>query len=448
MREIAPEVAADLARLAVQKGADAAEVLIRENTEFSVGVRLGEVETLKESADRGIGIRVLLDGKQASVSGSDFSESAILSLIEEAIEMARLTSVDESAGLPEAQEFIKEIDDLNLFDEAVASLSPEIGIEMALAAEAAAKAYSPLIVNFEGGGFGSGYGTETFANSLGFAGQYRGTSCSLSMVPVAAEGGKMQRDYWYDMRRRLSELEGAEAIGRKAAERTVRKLGARPVATQRVPVIFESGVAREILSDLLQAVSGDAVFRKASFLAGKLGEPVANDKVTIIDDGRLQGGLGSRPFDSEGIPTRRTIVMQNGVLESYLLNTYTARKLGLRSTGNCARGLVGSVGIEAGNLYLEPGNHSLTEMIGSVKNGFLITELLGFGVNIVTGDYSRSAAGLWIENGETVFPVQGVTVAGNLKRMLQAIEMIGDDLEFRNSVASPSLLIGEMTISA
>jgi PmbA protein len=447
-RELTKDFAADIARTAVKRGASAAEVVIRRRNEFSVGVRVKEVETLKESTDQGLGLRVLIDGKQASVSGSDFSPEAISSLIEEAIALARATSPDDSAGLPDQGEFAAELAELDLYDEQVETLTTEQKIEMALRAEEAARSYSDQIVNFDGGGFDSTRGSAILANSLGFAGEYRGTSFSISTVPVAGEGGKMQRDYWYDVRRKLSQLDSPEQVGIMAAKRTLRKLGARSVPTQTIPVIFEPNIARDFLGDIFQAVSGESIFRKASFLVGQMGERVASERLTVIDDGRMPGCLGSRPFDGEGLPTRETVLIRDGVLENYLLNTYTGRKLGLRSTGNASRGLVGVPGVEAGNLYIRPGPHGPEEIIKSVSKALLVTELIGFGVNIVTGDYSRSASGIWIENGERTFPVQGVTIAGNLKEMLNSIEMVGNDLEFRGSVVSPTLLIGQMTIGA
>ena len=442
------EFAASVAHRAVERVASAAEVVIRQRTEFSVGVRLGEVETLKESTDQGLGLRILIDGRQSSVSGSDFSRDALTSLMDDAVELARLTSPDETAGLPDPQELATSVPNLDLYDEAIEKLSAEEQIEMALRAERAAQEFSHRIINFDGGGFDSAYGSIISANSLGFAGEFQTTLCSLSSVPVAAEDGKKQRDYWYDMRRRLSDLDSPEEIGVMAARRTLRKLGGRAVPTQSVPVVLEPNMARDLVGDIFNAASGESIFRKASFLVGQLGARIANERLTVIDDGAMLRGLGSRPFDGEGLPTRRTVVIRNGVLESYLLNTYTARKLGLRSTGNAGRGLTGATGVEAGNLYIEPGPYSQDEIIKSVPKGLLITELLGFGVNIVTGDYSRSASGIWIENGELTFPVQGVTIAGNLKEMLGSIEMIGNDLDFRGSVVSPTLLIGRMTIGA
>jgi PmbA protein len=442
------EFAADVAEGAVKRGASAAEVIIRQRTELSVGVRLGEVETLQESTDQGLGLRVLIEGKQASVSGSDFSPEAVASLTNEAVNLARLTSADDTAGLPDSQDLATSFPDLDLWDDAIVELSTEAQIAMALRAERAAQEYSNQISNFDGGGFDSAYGSVILANSLGFAGEFRTTSCSLASVPVAAEDGKMQRDYWYDVRRKLSEMDSPEDIGVTAAKRTLRKLGSRSVPTQAVPVVLEPNIARDLLGDIFSAASGESIFRKASFLVGQLGEQIANQRLTVIDNGMMPRGLGSRPFDGEGLPTRRTVVISEGVLESYLLNSYTARKLGLKSTGNAGRGLSGAPGVEAGNLYIEAGPHSPDEIIKSVSKGLLITELLGFGVNIVTGDYSRSAGGIWIENGELTFPVQGVTIAGNLKEMLNSIEMIGNDLDFRGSVVAPTLLIGRMTIGA
>jgi PmbA protein len=447
-KESLEEFAVGVTHLAIEEGASAAEVLVNRRTDFSVGVRLGEVETLEQSSSERFGLRVLIDGRQASVSGSDFGPDALSSLVKEAIQMAKLTSPDDSAGLPSPDEFAKTVEDLDLYDEAVGELATEDKIDMAIRAERAAMEVSPKIVNFDGGDFGSADGLMVLANSLGFVGSYRGTACSLTTAPVATDGDRMQRDYWYDERRKLRDLESPEHIGTVAAQRTLRKLGGRPVPVQTVPVVFEPNVARELLGDIFQAASGESIFRKSSFLVGQLGERIASGNLTVIDDGRLPGALGSRPFDGEGLPTRRTVIIGNGVLESYVLNTYTARKLGLKSTGNATRGFVGRPTVGAGNLYIQPGPYTPEQIVGSVSKGFFVTELIGSGVNIVNGDYSRSASGLWIENGELTFPVQGVTIAGNLKQMLCSIDKIGNDLEFRGSVVSPTLLIGDMMVSA
>src|SRR5690348_16080576 len=265
----------------------------------------------------------------------------------------------------------------------------------------------PRITNSDGGSFDAATGYKVLANSLGFVGEYRRSYCSVSAVPIAqAEGATMQRDYWYSASRTLQKLESPESVGQKAAERTLRRVGARKVATQKVPVIFDPMVARGLIDHVFDAVNGDAIYRQSSYLAGKLGEQVAGENITIVDDGTMVGGFGSSPFDGEGVPTRRTIVIERGVLKSYLLNTYTARKLKLQTTGNAARGLTGSPGMGSGNVFLLPGTKTPSEIIRDVRSGLYVTEFLGFGVNLVTGDFSRGASGLWVENGEFAFPVE------------------------------------------
>jgi PmbA protein len=257
----------------------------------------------------------------------------------------------------------------------------------------------------------------------------------------------MQRDYWYSVSRRRSALESPEAVGRKAAERTLRKLGGRKIATCHVPVIFDPETAPSLVGHVFEAVRGDAIYRSASFLTGKLNQKVANERVTILDDGLRPGGFGTRPFDGEGIAASVTPVIEKGVLSNYLLNCYTARKLNMRTTGNASRGVSGPPHVGPKNLYLAPGPHSAEEIRKSVKSGFYVTDLIGFGVNIVTGDYSRGAAGMWIENGEFAYPVEEVTIAGNLAEMLNHIEMVGSDLEFRSAIAAPTLLISGLTVA-
>jgi PmbA protein len=247
--------------------------------------------------------------------------------------------------------------------------------------------------------------------------------------------------------RTLKKLQAPEEVGRIAAERTVRRLGARKVKTARVPIVFAPQTARSLLDTIFDAVTGDAIYRHSSFLTDKLGEAIAGENITVVDDGTMVGGFGSSPFDGEGVPTQRTVVIERGVLKSYLLNTYTARKLGLKSTGNAARGLAGTPGIGAGNFFLEKGDKSPQQIVKGIKSGLYVTEFLGFGVNLVTGDYSRGASGLWIENGELAYPVEEITVAGNLKEMLRNITEIGDDLEFRGSIAAPTLRLDGMTVA-
>ncbi|MBI4850274.1 MAG: TldD/PmbA family protein [Acidobacteria bacterium] len=441
------DFAMSLVSAAMHKGASAAEVMMIESSEFSVGVRLGEVEKLKDSASSHLGLRVLWEGRQAALSTSDFSKDALEQLVRDAVELAQMTSVDNQLCLPEPSEFAKDWPDLALYDKEIAEMPTDKKIALGLDVEKAAKNTDPRIINFDGGGFDTACRSVIMANSLGFVGSYESSACSLAIVPIAAENGKMQQDYWYDNKRKISSLESPESIGRRAAERAVRKLGAKKVKTQQVPIVFDQRVATSLLGDIFQAISGDAIMRKSSFLVGKLEEKIASDLLTVIDDGRIASSLGSRPFDSDGLPTQKTIVIDKGKLNSYLLNTYTAKKLGLKSTGNATRGLSGPPSVTCNNFFIEAGKFSPKDIISSVKNGFFVTDLMGFGVNIVTGDYSRGASGMWIENGELTFPVEEVTIAGNLKEMLKEIEMVGNDLDFRDRISAPTLKIEKMIVS-
>jgi PmbA protein len=294
-------------------------------------------------------------------------------------------------------------------------------------------------------------------NSRGFTGEYRRSYCSFSAQPIAHdENGNMQRNYWYSSARTTRLLEDPVAIGQEAARRTLRRLGARRVKTQQAPVVFAPEIARSIVGNIFDAANGDAIYRHATFFADMLGERVAGENVTVIDDGTLvfdhadnirTGGFGTSPFDGEGLPTRRTVLVENGILKNYVMNTYTARKLGLASTGNASRSLASNPGIGAGNFYLEPGTLTPEEIIAAVPSGLYVTETMGFGVNLVTGDYSQGAAGLWIESGELAYPVEEITIAGNLKDMYQNISAIGNDLFFRTATAAPTLRIEGMTIA-
>jgi PmbA protein len=361
--------------------------------------------------------------------------------------LARITTEDPHAGLPDESELGHFDGALELYSDDVAVLETPWKIEQARLAERAALDFDPRITNSEGGSFGSNLNQTAFANSLGFSGSYRTSSCSLSAVPVARDGDRMERDYWYSIARRAGALEPAAEVGRKAGERVVRRLNARKLSTRKAPVIFEPRMARSLVSHLFEAVSGDAIYRRASFLADKIGERVAASGFTLVDDATIPGLYGTSPFDDEGVPSRRTVVIEDGILRSYLLNSYTARKLGLKTTGNASRGITGNAGIGHGNLYVGPGSAAVADMIRQAGTGLIVTELMGFGVNVVTGDYSRGASGLWFENGEIAYPVAEVTIASTLQEMLAGVGMVGSDLDFRGTAASPSLLIGEMTIS-
>lgn len=428
-------------------GAELAECTIIDSEEFECRVRLGEVEKLTRAGSRAIGLRVITGQRVGSAYTSDFTQAGLQRMLDSAVSLAKISTVDEYAGLPEPSELGSHDADLQLYWDDVAALDPQHSIDMARRAEAAAIKADPRIVNSEGGSFASNLRQRVFANSLGFSGCYRSSSCSISAVPVVEDNGVRQRDYWFSAAPNVAGLDEPESVGLRAAERVLRRIGARKVATAKVPVVFEQRVARSIAGHIFEAVAGETVYRKESFLAGKLGEKVASSNVTLIDDAILPAHLGSSPFDDEGVRSRRTVVVENGVLRSYLLNSYAARKLSLRTTGNAVRGITGNASTGTGNLYLAPGELAPAQIVSKLKNAFYVTELLGSGVNITNGDYSRGAAGLWIENGELAYPVQEVTVAGDLRRMLQEIDTVGSDLEFRGSVAAPTLLVGEMTIS-
>ena len=442
------ELAQDTVRRAMAGGASAAEVIVREGDEFSTVVRKGEVETLKESGSKGLGIRVFFGQRAASTYTTDFSRAGLDRALSAALELAKVTSEDPHAGLPEPTQFGSIKGDLGLYYGDVYSLSTADRIEYARRAEKAATSGDPRITNSEGGSFDAATGRKVLANSAGFVGEYQRSYCSVSAVPIAQDAsGAMQRDYWYAIARSLKKLESPEQVGRIAAERTLRRLGARKVPTAKVPIVLEPMVARSILDNIFEAANGDSIYRHASFLTGQLGKKIAGENVTVVDDGTMPGGFGTTPFDGEGIPTRQTVVIDHGFLRSYLLNTYTARKLGLRTTGNASRGLAGNPGIGCGNFFLRPGTQTPQQILGDIKRGLFVTEFLGFGVNLVTGDFSRGASGIWIENGQLTYPVEEITVAGNLRDMLQNITAIGSDLEFRGAIASPTIRIDGLTVA-
>lgn len=441
------QLASEIVARAMQRGSSAAECIIREGSEFSTVVRLNNVETLKEASARAAGLRVFFGQRAASTYSSDFSVDGIDRMISSAVGLAKITSEDPDAGLPARSELGQLTTDLKLYYDDVYSLPGAERIAYARRAEQAAMSADSRITNSEGGSFEAATGYKVLANSLGFVGENRRSYCSIAATPVAQQNGSMQRDYWWSSALSLVKLDSPEDVGRIAAERTVRKLGARKVKTQRVPIVFDPQTARALLDLLADAVNGDAIYRHASYLAGKLGERVAGQNITIIDDGTMAGGFGSSPFDGEGVPSRRTVVIEHGELKSYLLNTYTARKLGLSTTGNASRGITGNPGIGTGNFYLEPGTKSPQQIIAGVKEGLYVTDFLGMGVNLVTGDFSRGASGMWIENGELTYPVEEITVGGNMRDMFSNVAAIGNDLEFRTAVACPTVRIEGMTVA-
>lgn len=437
---------------AQRAGAHSADALCIESDSSEVRVRGEEIEHVKQARERTLGLRVFVDGgnglRQAITSTSDLSDEAVVRLAEDSVALARETAPDPDAGLPEGG-FATDAPELELLAEEDRDAGIDRQIEAAREAEAAAREVDSRIVNSEGSDAGSRFRRVHYANSAGFDGHYESASHSLSCSPIAAdENGAMQTDFWYTIARSLGGLEDPSAIGKRAAERALGHLGARRVPTGEYPVVFDSPTARGLLGSLVGCLSGYAIYRKSSFLAGRLGESIAASQITVIDDGRLPAGLGSRPFDGEGQPTRRNLIVEEGRLRSYLLDSYSAGKLGLRSTGNATRSAGSAPGVGSTNLWLEPGTAgSLDEIVADTGKGLLVTGMFGQGFNPVTGDFSRGAKGFWIENGVPSYPVEEITIAGNLGDMLCDVDAIGSELLWLGSVAAPPLRIARMTVA-
>lgn len=428
------------------RGATAADGFLIEETHFAASVRLGQVDTVSHSREQRLSLRVFSGRASAAASTSDLSRASLEHVVDEATALARITAEDPHAGLPEPGELAADVPDLELADHSPNTLTPEDKIEIARRAEAAALAVDPRISNSEGAEYFDRHARYAYATSHGFARGYETSHFGVTVSPVAAQNGEMQRDVWYSTARHRAALEDPESIGRTAAARALRRLGARKMKTTEVPVIFDPETAASLIRAIAGAASGPSLYRRASFLLDRLGTRIGAAAVTIVDDGLLPRALGSRPFDGEGLATRRTVLVNEGVLESYLLDSYSARKLGMASTHHAARDGSG-VGVSTTNLTLRPGAASPAELIRSVANGFYVTELIGFGVNGVTGDYSRGAGGMWIENGELAYPVEEVTVAGNLLEMFDRIDGIGNDLVLRDRTSAPTVKIARMVVA-
>jgi PmbA protein len=441
------DFARDLVARALAAGARAADAVVTEGDGLVAAVRMGEVEKLKRARQRRAGLRVFLGDSTAIVSTADFSPAGLRALASDACGLARVTAPDPHAGLPEPADLVCEatldLPALDLYDPALEELDPRQALAWARDAEAAALAASREVTNSEGAEFGGDAGRVAYASSLDCVADYAGSHASLAVVPVATRNGAMQRDSWYTAHRKLAGLEPPAAVGREAARRTLRRLGARRAPTTECPVVFDA----ETAATLLRHLAGPALYRRMSFLLDQLGEVVASPAVTIVDDPLRPAGPASRPFDGEGVAQRRRVVVERGVLATYLLDSYSARRLGLRTTGHAARAAGDGPSAGPTNFFLVPGPHAPDAIIASVRSGLYVTELIGFGVNPVTGDYSRGAAGLWIENGELAYPVEEITIAGNLRRILQDIEMVGNDLRMQSAISSPTLKVARMTVA-
>jgi PmbA protein len=428
-------------------GATDCDAVFVEGESSSSSVRLREVENVVLSRERRLGLRCFVDRRSAAASTADLDGDAVERFAADVVGMARVVAPDPVSALADEGLLARDRPDLGLDDPAGLDTTPEERVELARRCEAAALDADPRIVNSEGAGFSARSSRVAYASSRGFAGEYRGTGYTLWAAPVAGADGAMQAGSWFDTRRSLSRLEAPESIGRTAALRALRRLGARPVPTQEAPVVFDPQTAASLVGHVASAVCGGALYRRSSFLLDRLGESIASPLVHLVDDGRLPAGIASRPFDGEGVATRRTTVVEAGVLRSYLLDTYGATRLGLATTGNAARSVGDVPGAAPTNFHLQAGLTPPEEILASVERGLYVTSLSGFGVNTVTGDYSRGASGFWIEHGEVVHPVEEITIAGNLLDMLRGIEMVGSDLEPRTSVAAPTIKVARMTIA-
>jgi PmbA protein len=444
----------DLAGQVVDKakklGADVAEATAREGAHLTTKVRMREPELVEEAGSRAIGLRVML-GKQVAVTyTSDLSAGGIDRMVEDAVDLAKLSQPDEFAGPPDPS-LLSTPDqhpDLNLFDAEMSTLDGAESVRRAMAGEAAAFDHDDRITNSEGATFSRMDGGSAIVTSGGFRGSMQGTYASLSVRPVAKDGdGKNRTGSYWGARRHLSELKSEAAIGKEAAVRTLRKLGARKVETQEVAVVFDPDAARSILGLLAGCINGAGIWRKSSYLADRLETQVASELMSVVDDPLIPKAPGSRPFDGEGLLSRRNTIVEKGVLKSYLIDSYCGRKLKMESTASASRGSSGGVGPSTSNFVMQAGEMSPEDLLKSTPKGLYVTEMMGFGFNGVTGDFSRGASGFWIENGELAFPVSEVTISLNLDDMLKGIDAVANDLDLRTATACPTFRISSMTLA-
>jgi PmbA protein len=417
-------------------GASQAEAAVSVDVGLSVSVRLGEVETIEYQRDRGMAVTVYFDTRKGTASTADLGAAALRETVAKACSIARFTAADPCAGLADPDTLAMSFPDLDLAHPW--DVTPERACELALECEAAARAVDPRITNSEGASVSTHRGVRAFGNSLGFLGAYPGTVHSLSCAVIGTDGEEMERDYWYTTTRDWRQLDTALAVGRHSGERAVQRLGARQLGTMRVPVLFAPEVARGLVSHFVGAVRGGSQYRRASFLLGAAGQPVFPDWFAISERPHLPQALASAPFDQEGVATRDRELVSGGVLLGYVLGTYSARKLGLRTTGNAGG---------THNLLVHGRGRDFEAMLALMDRGLLVTELMGQGVNGVTGDYSRGAAGFWIENGRIAYPVHEVTIAGNLRDMYRRIVEVGSDVDVRGGIRTGSILVEQMTVA-
>lgn len=436
--------------MAKKGGVTVAECMLRSGAELSARVRLDKPELVEEAAHRSAGLRVMKGKQVATTSTSDLTESGIARFVADALELVELSQEDPFAGPADPSLLVDaaKAPDLDLFDPKGGGVDAAQAISVAKVAEAAALSFDPRISNSEGATFGRTAGGSALVLSNGFRGAYRGSYQSLSVVPLTEdEGGKKRRGYYWTAKRFLDDLEDPKTVGEEAARRTLRKLGAKSVSTCEVPVVFDPDAARSILGMMAGCVMGSSIWRKSSYLAGREGTEVASSLVTIVDDPLIPRAPGSRPYDGEGLASRKNLVVENGILRTFLCDSYSGRKLSRPSTGNAARGGSAGVSCSTTNFVLQPGKDSNADIIKGTKRGLYVIEMMGFGFNAVTGDFSRGAAGFWIENGELTHPVSEVTISLNVDDLWKRIDAVGSDLDLRSSTAAPTLRVSKMTVA-
>ncbi len=430
------QIAEDVIRRCHAKGASEADVAASIDTGLSVGVRLGEVETVERTRDRGVSLTVYFGKRKGSASTADLDPQSIEQTVDHACAIARYTEEDSANGLADPALLARDTPDLDLWHPW--DIAPDDAIRLGIEIEDAGRGFDPRIGNSDGASVQASASLTAYANSLGFVGTERGTHHSLSVALIAEDANGMQRDYWYDSARAADDFMDTAQLGRKAAERTVSRLGARGLSTRDCPVLFAPEIARGLIGNYLSAVSGGALYRRASFLVDHVGKRVFPDWMQIVERPRIPRGHGSTAFDSEGVATRDSDLVTDGVVARYILGSYSARKLGLQSTGNAG-------GIH--NVLVKPGDDDFAAMLKRMHTGLLVTELMGQGVSLLTGDYSRGASGFWVENGEIVYPVEEITIAANLRDMFANIAAVGSDVDPRSHILCGSILLERMMIA-
>ncbi len=432
------QITQDVLKLAKQAGATSAETEVSYGTGQNVSVRLGETENIEYNRDKGISVTVYFGQQKGHASSSDLSQAALKDTVEAACNIAKYTAKDEFCGLADANLMATDMPDLDLYHPW--NISVEAAIEIAKTCEAVAMDVDrKRIINSEGAGVSNSESVFAYANSHGFVGGYPSSRHSISCSVIAEDNDAMQRDYWYTNARDMADMESAEYVGKLAGARTVRRLGAQTISTCQVPVLFEASLASGLISSLVGAVSGGSLYRKSSFLLNSLGTQIASPLLNIEELPHLKKGIASGAFDSEGVATKSRKLVENGVLQGYILGSYSARKLGMQSTGNAGG---------SHNLIVRSTGQNFADLLKLMGTGLLVTEVLGHGLNMVTGDYSRGAAGFWVENGVIAYPVEEITIAGNMSDMLKQIVAVGSDVIAQSSKQTGSILIERMTVAS